>query len=189
MDEFADKSTEIMEDIAEVVSPISSKVANFFEQSGFVKNDSLYAPLTHEDGQVCGVGANLIMIHDPPLDVKSDHYHYIDIIESVEPDTPAAKAGMQQGDIIVEVDGQNLDYGRQVYLPEDVAELIRGPHGSTVSIVVQRMGVDMKFILTREVLEVMPSGLVHGVKKAVVNSPLSSPSKKSGGAVVNAVTP
>lgn len=118
-----------------------------------VKNDSLYAPLSQE-GNVCGIGANLALVHDPPLHVASDFYTYVTVVDSVEPHSPASKAGLQSGDIIVKVDSAKMEYGRQVYLPDDVADMIHGPHGSTVVVEVEREnGRRFKYSLTREIID------------------------------------
>mmetsp|Transcript_10791 Transcript_10791/g.23899 ORF Transcript_10791/g.23899 Transcript_10791/m.23899 type:complete len:153 (+) Transcript_10791:44-502(+) len=130
-----------------------------------VKNDSLYEPLAQE-GSVCGVGVNLALVHDPPLHIKSDHYSYINIIDSIEPNTPAEKAGLRTNDIMLEVDGTNLNDGQTLYLPEDVADMTRGPEGSEVVVAVERDGKRVKFVLIREHLDVASS------------SPLSSPVRK-----------
>lgn len=157
---------------------VGNQIANLFNNGvAAVKNDSLYAPLTQE-GNVCGVGANLILVHDPPLHIKSEHYTYINIIDSVEPNTPAARAGMQQGDVIIEVNGTNLEYGRQVYLPDDVADMIRGPAGTEVVIQVWRDGEKLRFVLVREPLDVSTSPEA-GVLVGSDESPPSSPSHKS----------
>mmetsp|Transcript_11882 Transcript_11882/g.25707 ORF Transcript_11882/g.25707 Transcript_11882/m.25707 type:complete len:207 (-) Transcript_11882:106-726(-) len=129
-----------------VISPGSTDV---------VKNDQLYAPLTSSNNpKICGVGCNLSLVHDPPLYIPSEHYTYIIIIGSLEPNnssSPAYKVGLKVGDIIVEVNGYRLDYGRTLYLPEEVADMIRGVEGSSVEIVVQRDGVNKRFSLVREV--------------------------------------
>ncbi|KAL7541374.1 hypothetical protein ACHAXR_010870 [Thalassiosira sp. AJA248-18] len=126
------------------------------EFTSWIKNDSLYAPLTQQ-GNICGVGANLSLVHDPPIydaPVSGTTVTYINIVDSVERNTPAAKAGMQSGDIILEVDKTIFEYGREVYLPDDVADMIRGPEGSEVVIVVQREGQRIKFELIREPIDV-----------------------------------
>lgn len=126
-----------------------------------------------QEGNVCGVGIYLILVHDPPLHIKSNHYTYINIIDSIEPNSPAAKAGLQAGDIMVEVDGTNLDDGQQVYVPEDVSEMTRGPEGSEVVVVVERDGRKVKFVLTREPLDVSsPSAAVPFFNKSLLSSPV-----------------
>lgn len=116
-----------------------------------VVNDSLYAPLAQE-GRICGVGANLALVHDPPLYIESPHYTYVNIVDAVEPDSPAEKAGLRNGDILVEVNGTRLDTRQQIYMPDDVADMIRGPEGSDVTIVVERNGHErVEFRMKREI--------------------------------------
>ncbi|KAL3808489.1 hypothetical protein ACHAXA_009814 [Cyclostephanos tholiformis] len=117
----------------------------------FFKDNDLFSPLTRE-GDICGVGVHLALVHDPPMYGAArpgTAYRYINVVSSVESKAPAEKAGLKAGDIILEVDGTNLDDGQQLYLPDDVADLIRGPEGSEVAVVVERRGARMRFLLTR----------------------------------------
>jgi len=132
--------------------------------------DSLYEPLAQETN-ICGVGIRLILVHDPPLHVKSNHYSYITIIDSIDPHTPAAKAGLQPGDIMVQVRGVNLEDGQQVYVPDDVSNLIRGSEGSKVVVGVERDGRKLMFELTREPLDTL-STPVPTFNKSLFSSPL-----------------
>ena len=128
-----------------------------------------------QGGNFYGVGVNLALMQTPTTSGNTHHdtssssssssssYNRVGI-ESVEPSGPAAKAGIQSGDIIVKVDGKNFNDGK-VYLPDDVAVVIRGPEGSTVDVIVERDGETLEFAITRE-----PIG--------VVSSPPLSPSRK-----------
>ena len=62
--------------------------------------------------------------------------------------TPAAKAGVRPGDIIIAVDGQPTDN----MSTDDVVQKVRGPKGSTVHITVLREGSarPLEFALTRD---------------------------------------
>ncbi|KAL7438012.1 hypothetical protein ACHAXH_004282 [Discostella pseudostelligera] len=137
---------------------MSESLAAYF--TNVVQNDDLYSPLTQE-GNVVGVGLRLALNHDPPLydntPCAGTAYRYITIVHSIESNTPAAKAGLQSNDIILEVNGTNLYDGQQLYLPDDVADMIRGPEGSEVVIMVERDGSRMKFALIREPLNDTPT--------------------------------
>jgi carboxyl-terminal processing protease len=59
-------------------------------------------------------------------------------------DSPASKAGLLPGDIILEADGHRLD-GLSL---DEAAQYIRGPKGSTVSLLIRRSGIDHDFLVT-----------------------------------------
>lgn len=120
----------------------------------FFKNDALFTPLTQE-GDICGVGVHLALVHDPPMYGAAragTSYRYINVVRSLELSSPAEKAGLRAGDIVLEVNDTKLDDGQQLYLPDDVADIIRGPEGSKVVVVVERDGMRMEFILTRALI-------------------------------------
>mmetsp|Transcript_5290 Transcript_5290/g.12006 ORF Transcript_5290/g.12006 Transcript_5290/m.12006 type:complete len:518 (+) Transcript_5290:174-1727(+) len=121
-------------------------------------------------GNIYGVGINLTLVQ-PATSSASNPYNQVGV-DSVEPRGPAAKAGLQLGDVIVEVEGKKFDDGR-VYLPDDVACAIRGPEGSQVGVVVERDGKRVKFVLTREPIGVAAFG-------GFVVSSLSSNTAKRG---------
>src|SRR5688572_28881019 len=65
-------------------------------------------------------------------------------ISSVAPDSPAAKAGIQPGDVVVAVAGQ------PVYTPEDLVEAIRTRPGQPFEITVERDGKRLTLSVTPE---------------------------------------
>jgi C-terminal processing protease CtpA/Prc len=117
----------------------------------FFKNDDLFSPLSQE-GDICGVGVHLALVHDPPMYGRprpGTAYRYITIVSSTESKSPAERAGLKAGDIILEVDDTDLDDRQRLFLPDDVADMIRGPEGSEVAVVVERRGRKMRFLLIR----------------------------------------
>jgi hypothetical protein len=144
----------------------NGKKNNMTESSGggffdfhAVKNEALYAPLTApDDDDICGVGMNLALVHDPPMYDNAARagttYRYVNRVSGIESHSPAERAGLRPGDIVVRVDGTDLDDGQRLYLPEDVAAMTRGPEGSRVAVVVDRHVandeyVKVEFVLTR----------------------------------------
>ena len=73
------------------------------------------------------------------------------LIDAIEPDFPAALAGIQLGDIIVELDGEDV---RSISQSEAVARL-RGLPGSSLTVGIQREGEDgvLHFELERTALD------------------------------------
>lgn len=70
-------------------------------------------------------------------------------IVSVLPATPAQAAGLKRGDVIRDIDGESV---REMSSDDAVAR-IKGPEGSEVSLVIERAGTSMDFILTRAEIE------------------------------------
>jgi len=132
-----------------------------------IKNSNLYSPLTTDERIICGVGINLSLVHDPPLidtPKSGETYRYITIVDSVEYNSPAYKAGIRDGDIVAAVNDNVLEYDRCMYMPDDVADMIRGPEGSRVVVTMERCGERARYVLERVRL-----GMDVGV------APLSSP--------------
>ncbi len=86
-------------------------------------------------------------------------------IEEVFPNSPAAKAGLRHGDIIVEVDSRSLA-GRTV---DEGSKLIRGKAGTDVKLTVERDGKRHTVTVTRAdvTVPVVASKLVHFQGKAI----------------------
>ena len=69
------------------------------------------------------------------------------------PNSPALEAGIEEGDVILAVDGQSLE-GKS--LMEAIA-MIRGPRGTVVRLLIQREGVPEPFVVpvTRDTVELL----------------------------------
>jgi carboxyl-terminal processing protease len=67
-------------------------------------------------------------------------------------DTPAAKAGIKAGDIIVDIDGHSTD-GLNL---DDAVDKMRGAVGSQITLTLKRSGIDtpVKVTLTREIIQI-----------------------------------
>ena len=61
-------------------------------------------------------------------------------IGSIKPQGPAAKAGLQINDIIIEVDGTNFNNNDTKKSPDDVAKVIRDSSGTIIRVIVEREG-------------------------------------------------
>lgn len=168
---MAQAAQEIVQDVVRLGHGAADKLSSLLDadaDADAVRNDALYAPLSSREEasepRVCGVGASLALVHDPPLDlqsrVKPDYYTYVLRVHGVGRGTPARRAGVREGDILLAIDGERLEYGRRVYLPEEAAGRIRGEEGTGVTITVQRDGRDLEFELVREAAGTAPEGRV-----------------------------
>ncbi len=70
------------------------------------------------------------------------------VVASVIPDTPAERAGIRVGDVLVSADGVSLVGLKS----ETILSMIRGEKGSTVVIGVERNGASLSFTMVREPL-------------------------------------
>lgn len=78
------------------------------------------------------------------------------VVANVLPGTPALKAGMKAGDVIVAVDGQST----AGWTADDAVNHIRGQANTTVKVDVSRNGKAVSFTMTREEISV-PSVAAH----------------------------
>ena len=78
------------------------------------------------------------------------------VVANVLPGTPALKAGMKAGDVIVAVDGQST----AGWTADDAVNHIRGQANTTVKVDVSRNGKPVSFTMTREEISV-PSVAAH----------------------------
>ena len=110
----------------------------------------LYRSFQYETNpQVVGIG----------VQVAAEPVHGGIEIEEVFPDSPAAKGGLRQGDIIVAVDGTSLQ-GRNV---TEGSKLIRGRAGTAVTLTIDRGGRrhDVKLMRASVTVPVTASKLIH----------------------------
>lgn len=173
------------------VLPTMDQLTNYLHEAvngpnalASVRKSSLYAPLTQEENvHPCGVGLALALVHDPPIlaspPPSGTTVTYVTVVDAVERNGPAARAGMIPGDVVVGVNDVVLAYGRNLYLPDDVAALIRGPEGTRVRISIARGSKRIDFELTRE----------RPIRPGEDRAPATSPSKAPRRAQPATVTP
>lgn len=107
-----------------------------------------------QDDNICGVGVKLAL----GCDDDDGRGKRRVVVDSVLVGGPAAKVGLKEGDVVVEVDGQVFAYDqKRSYVPNDVATAIRGPDGTTVAVVVERDGIKVEFEIKRGPIFVIPT--------------------------------
>lgn len=76
---------------------------------------------------------------------------FVKVISPID-ETPAAKAGIEAGDLIVKLDGDTV----KGLTLSDAVEKMRGPKGTKITVTVVREGVDQPFdlVLTRDIVKV-----------------------------------
>ncbi|MBN1219517.1 MAG: S41 family peptidase [Anaerolineae bacterium] len=141
---------QIPPDNERVYGAIRGMVASFGDpHTGFI--DPVRAAVFSEDisGSFEGIGAT----------IRLDEFGRLIIVDPM-PGSPALKAGLRPGDIILEVDGQSIE---NLSLYEGVL-LIRGPAGSTVVLTVFREGeiepFDVPLVRAEIEIEVVESELL-----------------------------
>lgn len=103
-------------------------------------------------------------------------------VQDLAPEGSAAKGGLKSGDVIVRVDDTKFGLGEK-YVPQDVAAHIKGPEGSSVTVVVNRDGVLKEFQLTRKPIAAIGALLVpqnlNKAEKASLPLPRNNPIRLS----------
>jgi len=84
-----------------------------------------------EESSFAGIGVNVAQLYDPESTNKRGNL----IVLSMDNNGPAAKAGLQPGDIITEIDGKNVIGLEFEYI---VISLLRGKEGTMVKIRIKR---------------------------------------------------
>lgn len=92
------------------------------------------------EGEYCGIGAEIIYT---PLDK-------ITKIGNIFENSPASKAGLKEGDILKEVDGESVEGKTN----SEIAELVKGEKGTKVVIKVLRDEKEINFTLKRAKVDI-----------------------------------
>lgn len=105
--------------------------------------DPELARIVNQDisGQFEGIGAT----------VRTDENGLLVIVEPIE-NSPASRAGLRPGDIVLEVDGENI----QGWSTTEAVAKIRGPRGTVVKLLIYRPGTGEQFTveITRERIDI-----------------------------------
>src|ERR1700716_3334508 len=112
--------------------------------SRYLTPDEYRANQTFLSGQFAGIGAT--------VQQKADQI----VLVSILPGTPAEKAGIKAGDVVISVDGQSA----KGWTADDAVNHIRGKAGTSVKLQVSRNGQTLTFDLTRQEINV-PSVATH----------------------------
>ncbi len=138
---------------------LREEFAEFWRAYGLLQRDYYYRPLDEQKmtyaaikGFVGATGDDYTTFRTPDesrmySDARNRNFVGLGVYTEITPDgirltgiirdSPAAEAGLQPDDVIVAVDGSPV--GKDLKA-EDVRTLLRGPEGSTVALVVRRVG-------------------------------------------------
>ena len=145
--------------------------------SQYLTQEQYTQTLSGISGEFTGVGVQVTTQDDSgnSCDSVSDTCHLV--IVHVVRNSPAQKVGLAENDQIVAINSATTT-GMSV---DDVANLLRGPKGTTVSITVNRGGTTMDFNVTRDVIQredvttqVLANGKIGYLKLAAFSSGSSS---------------
>lgn len=126
---------EYVEEIDEdkvIEAAINGMLSSLDPHSSYMAPDSFRAMQTQTDGEFGGLGIEVQMENG-----------LVKVVAPID-DTPADRAGMQGGDLIVEIDGDQV-LGLSL---QEALDKMRGPVGAPITITVLRDGVDEPFEVT-----------------------------------------
>lgn len=143
-----------------VATAVEGIVVNSLDvYSAYLSPDLVHIANEDRSGAVVGIGAIVnarTVGGDDPCSLLGDRCNLV--IASVIADSPAEKAGMQQGDLLLAVDGATVN-GLTV---DEVTVQVRGEAGTSVSLLVSRDGQRQTIELIRATVDfpVVEAGLV-----------------------------
>jgi carboxyl-terminal processing protease len=140
---FEQISSAYVEEVDEgklIESAISGMLSSLDPHSGYMAPEDFSDMQVQTRGEFGGLG----------IEVTQEN-GFVKVVSPID-DTPAANAGVQAGDFITKVDGENT-LGETL---DQSVEKMRGPVGSEIVITVVREGVDEPFDITivRDIIEI-----------------------------------
>jgi carboxyl-terminal processing protease len=115
-----------------LVQGLNDRFSYYLDPTEYNRQQEGYA------GQYVGIGVEVNSTGEYP------------VIDSVFPDSPASRSGVQVGDIVLRVDGRDL-HGLSI---DETSNLIRGQAGTTVVISVDRNGAQQDLSVLREPISI-----------------------------------
>lgn len=121
-----------------VDAAIKGMLSSLDPHSSYISREEVEAMNESMSGSFAGIGIGFAMLSDSTF------------IISINPDGPAARAGLKVGDQIVTVDGQTI-MGKNLK-NQEVMRLLRGEKGKAVNLAISRKGQPelLKFTVMRE---------------------------------------
>ena len=131
---------EEVDDAELIEAAIQGMLSSLDPHSTFLNSKAYGEMQVHTRGEFGGLGIEVTMENG-----------LVKVISPID-DTPAYRAGMQPGDLIVGIDGEPV-FGLTL---GEAVELMRGPVNSEIVITVQRSGVEQPFdvAITRDVIRI-----------------------------------
>jgi carboxyl-terminal processing protease len=120
--------------------------------SSYLSSDEFRQTLQDISGEFEGIGAEIGTVDAKGNTVDCAKFAADCRLTIVAPidGSPAQKAGLQPGDVVVEIDGKSLDG----LTPDEARDRIRGKKGTTVDLLIQREGrTDFTVTITRDVIQ------------------------------------
>ncbi len=162
-----------VENIRSVVYPPEVDFSLMWEVYDKMEEDFIYFHETEKEDIVYGAIKGMVESFEDPNTVFFDPESSKDLLDSLEgkfegvgmevgmrdeeiriisplPDTPAKKAGVQSGDVIISVDEEST---KNMSL-EEVVSRIRGPKGDPVDLLLSRKGEEIEFTIVRDVIDI-----------------------------------
>ncbi len=123
-----------------IESALNGMLSSLDPHSSYLNSDSFTRMRTQTRGEFGGLGIEVTLENG-----------YVKVVAPID-DTPAFRAGVQSGDVVIEVDGEST---LGLTLDENVKKM-RGEVGSDIVITVVREGVDDPFeiTITRDIIKV-----------------------------------